>query len=1078
VFFGVEQDILFVGENGVISLNASVPQLTFELFPLNEALIAPYWADADTRDSGIVWYRETNDTELLDRARMEIQSAFSNANQQTSNITHLFIATWDAVGYFELNRDKANTFQCILATNGENSYVTFLYADGLIQWTTGDADGGFEGLGGNPARVGLNAGDGIHFVNVSGSQTPSVIDIVNTSNVCIGGMWIFRVDEPFVNVDSSTNNVFIPAFIGFTNNTFYSLNVSEDTSIGQTIGSVTAADLDSGSAGTLTFSIVGEGSERFRIDANTGYITLSITLDRESIVRFDLSVIVQDQGEPSLSCSTSLTINVTDVNDNPPVFTEGIYIFSVLEEMFTATEFSRFGNVTAEDRDSAENADTEYFLAGSNTSFIQIDPVTGEVFGIQLDHEFESEIVAIVMACNVEPPAECTSALLLIHINDFNEYSPEFPQPTYRINITQDYLVGTPLIHPVAYDFDAGSAGDIALYYILTEDSGLVNIEEDTGLIYLAREIQAADVGQAYNFSVFAEDGGILPREGNCTVAIHVDNITVTRTFVTSYNLFTFPDNNITCDFMSQIPSTNLSGPVTFYPEEETGFNPLILSGTMQDIIQFNSFFCDAELGAEVTSEYYTVVLQSENDDAFTSVTIQIIDENDNAPYFLLDQLNFTVSENEMFSFSLGELVVDEDTDPDNRRVTYTLSGDEGIFGIDNNGVISLRSTLDQEFIDFYTLSVRVANVEPPQLTATAVVRIRVLDQNDNAPVFHNVVTGKTRIQMIGGDFTSDFYVEATDADAGENSLVVLFLEDADSLPFAIDPVSGLLTVKDQEDSDNLEERYSLVIRAEDRGNPRLTSSVTLDVQVFRRDELLVEVFPDVFTFDGEIIGSLEGTSILPTDSVVKAELPRDILISCSSVTATDVVWSSEGNITFQELTLDELFGATNNFSESGSGSGSGSRFGNETIANDSADFLQLVNGSIVFAMISSDAINEGTVECYSLQSGEKVALHFSSDFCMCALPNQMLQDVIQFCDSASFTTCSCPSSTFDCTCQQLTGDGEICTSDTDGDSFPNSVLPSCTNEEEIYCTEDNCPDDFNPDQDARACQEVVVEEG
>ena len=140
-----------------------------------------------------------------------------------------------------------------------------------------------------------------------------------------------------------------------------------------------------------------------------------------------------------------------------------------------------------------------------------------------------------------------------------------------------------------------------------------------------------------------------------------------------------------------------------------------------------------------------------------------------------------------------------------------------------------------------------------------------------------------------------------------------------------------------------------------------------------------MEVFPDVFTFDGEIIGSLEGTSILPTDSVVKAELPRDILISCSSVTATDVVWSSEGNITFQELTLDELFGATNNFSESGSGSGSGSRFGNETIANDSADFLQLVNGSIVFAMISSDAINEGTLECYSLQSGEKVALHFGS---------------------------------------------------------------------------------------------------
>lgn len=95
-----------MSEDGVISLNASVPPLTFEPFPLNEALIAPYWADADTRTGGYISYRETNETELLDRARMEIQSAFSNANQQTSNITHLFIATWDAVGYFELNRDK------------------------------------------------------------------------------------------------------------------------------------------------------------------------------------------------------------------------------------------------------------------------------------------------------------------------------------------------------------------------------------------------------------------------------------------------------------------------------------------------------------------------------------------------------------------------------------------------------------------------------------------------------------------------------------------------------------------------------------------------------------------------------------------------------------------------------------------------------------------------------------------------------------------------------------------------------------------------------------------------------------
>ena len=89
---------------------------------------------------------------------------------------------------------QTNTFQCILATNGVESFVIFLYGDGRIQWTTGDASGGNDGLGGTEALAGINAGDGLNFETIPGSRTASIINIDKTSNVGVPGTWIFKVD--------------------------------------------------------------------------------------------------------------------------------------------------------------------------------------------------------------------------------------------------------------------------------------------------------------------------------------------------------------------------------------------------------------------------------------------------------------------------------------------------------------------------------------------------------------------------------------------------------------------------------------------------------------------------------------------------------------------------------------------------------------------------------------------------------------------------------------------------------------------------------------------------------------------
>ena len=69
------------------------------------------------------------------------------------------------------------------------TYVTFIYVYGGLQWTTGDSSSVF------PALAGINAGDGVNSINISGSLTPSIINITQTSNVGIPGVWIFKVGE-------------------------------------------------------------------------------------------------------------------------------------------------------------------------------------------------------------------------------------------------------------------------------------------------------------------------------------------------------------------------------------------------------------------------------------------------------------------------------------------------------------------------------------------------------------------------------------------------------------------------------------------------------------------------------------------------------------------------------------------------------------------------------------------------------------------------------------------------------------------------------------------------------------------
>jgi len=98
-----------INDNGVISFGSRYNVHTPRSFPLSGGiqLIAPYWADVDTRGTGTIYYRQTTDPDLLARATSEIRAAFPESRNFT--IQNLLIATWYRVGYYYQSSDKVRT---------------------------------------------------------------------------------------------------------------------------------------------------------------------------------------------------------------------------------------------------------------------------------------------------------------------------------------------------------------------------------------------------------------------------------------------------------------------------------------------------------------------------------------------------------------------------------------------------------------------------------------------------------------------------------------------------------------------------------------------------------------------------------------------------------------------------------------------------------------------------------------------------------------------------------------------------------------------------------------------------------
>ena len=176
-FFGGSYRQMYVNTNGNISFRAALPAFTPLPFPVAaQPMIAPWWADADTRGGG---------------QPMRNNICFHVEPRRV-------VVTWNNIGYFSSHDDRPNDFQLVL-TEADGCVVAgdfdveFRY--NRCQWTTGDASGGSGGLGGTPAQVGFDAGNRRDYLALPMSRTMGILDVCRTSNVPGGapGLWRFQI---------------------------------------------------------------------------------------------------------------------------------------------------------------------------------------------------------------------------------------------------------------------------------------------------------------------------------------------------------------------------------------------------------------------------------------------------------------------------------------------------------------------------------------------------------------------------------------------------------------------------------------------------------------------------------------------------------------------------------------------------------------------------------------------------------------------------------------------------------------------------------------------------------------------
>ncbi|XP_022595882.1 cadherin-8-like isoform X1 [Seriola dumerili] len=316
----------------------------------------------------------------------------------------------------------------------------------------------------------------------------------------------------------------------------YRASVPEMSAVGTPVTRVTASDADDpvyGNSAKLVYSIL-EGQPYFSVDPNSATIKIALHgMDREMREEYLVVIQAKDMGGHmgGLSGTTTVTVTLTDINDNPPKFSKSLYEFIIPEDLPLG---KMGGKVKANDRDIGENAKSTYsVIEGDDQGVFEIITDTQTQEGIlrlkkPLDYENKRAFTLKVEATNIrlEPgnggPFKDTATVKIV-VEDSDE-PPVFSKPMYLLEVNENAPINTVIGTVTARDPD--SSGSLVRYFIdrHTDLERQFNINVDDGKITLAKPLDR-ETDMWHNITVTATEVRNHSQISRAIVAIRVMDI-------------------------------------------------------------------------------------------------------------------------------------------------------------------------------------------------------------------------------------------------------------------------------------------------------------------------------------------------------------------------------------------------------------------------------------------------------------------------------------------------------------------------------------------------------------------------